>query len=305
MWPGYDHKQPTHSPGRHSELLSASRPVRTEPRVWSWTWSSLRTASPSWCTMTRWSAPPMARDHSDTWKCLSYSGWMRQLNTDSGETESHSYNCTCGPADAEKSLSSLIVDFYCICGFGDTWVKLLCSSSTGRNLPERKSQLWRKLWRNASGCNSPSTLTSKVTLMRCCQQTTNCYVKYSRGRRLQIVLISNLMTYNCAVVAFFRAVYPHIPLWPVKGALIIQSVNLYKWYWWSPHCSTWGMRQQMNIFSSQLTVLGFWCQTQQHKQVATVIGCLIGVRHSVLEQCFQTVKGSAVSIFLLSGSCSA
>lgn len=51
-------------------------------------------------------------------------------------------------------------------------LKLLRSSSTGRNLLERKSQLWRKLWRNVSVCSSPSTLMSKVTLTRCCQQTT-------------------------------------------------------------------------------------------------------------------------------------
>lgn len=127
---------------------------------------------------------------------------MQQLNIDSGEEECHCYNCTCGRAVAFIKVR-------------DTSSKLLCSSSTGRNLPERKSQLWRKLWRNASDCNSPSTLMSKVTLMRCCQQTTNCYVKYIQGQRLQIAFmffyfykgkifreISILMMYSCAVVEF-------------------------------------------------------------------------------------------------------
>lgn len=74
---------------------------------------------------------------------------------------------------------------------------------------------------------------------------------------------------------------------------LYQSVNLYKWYRWSPHHSTWDVRQQMNVFSSKLTCLGFWCQTQQRKLVVTVTWCLIGVRHSMMEQWFQKVLQSA------------
>lgn len=58
-------------------------------RAWSWIWSSQQMVSQYWCMMRLWTGPPMGRDHSASWECLSLLNWMQLLNIDSGG------NCEC------------------------------------------------------------------------------------------------------------------------------------------------------------------------------------------------------------------